>query len=506
METTGRDPEALLDRARSAFAETRFEDAAIYARSALEAFREHGDVLGQARSRSWYGAAQIQQSQYRQGLETLNQAIQSFTELDRPDLTGHAENYIAVMYEELGDIDQAFTHYNRALEASRALGDSELEGRILANMGDALVTKGDFESALPNLQAAAGVLELAEDASLLGWTQCAIGRVYLLQDSMDEAGEWLDRALKSAARGEGLRCEGEIFCNYGDYLGRIGRVEDGIEYLQRALDIAVKLGVRREIMRAHQSLAEAYERSGDAGRALAHHKDYHRIHAAVFDDVLKAKLRNMSAEMDLEKSELEKQMSHLKNVELAEALKTLETQKQMLERLSVRDPLTNAYNRRFLDQCLVKEFKRSRRHGTPLALAMMDADHFKRVNDEHSHSVGDHVLAMLTEITSSLVRTEDVLARFGGEEFVLLLPGTDLGGAVYACEKIRRAIEDYPWQNTGEGLSVTVSFGVATTEGADDWQEMMAAADRNLYQAKADGRNQVCPSPESTAGASEAPA
>jgi diguanylate cyclase (GGDEF)-like protein len=484
-----RDAEALMERAKDAFGESRFDDAAIYARAAIEAFRDQDDALGEARSRSWYGAAQTQQSQYRQALETLGESIRQFTELERPEMTGQAQNYMAIVYEELGDFEQAFVHYGQGLEAARALGDRVLEGRILANIGDAYAVQSEYDSALPNLQAAVGVLEVAEDPSILGWTLSSIGRIHLDRGELDEAGEWLERALESAAKGQGMRCEGEIFATMGNYLCQRGQYDEAQDYLRRALEIARKLGVRREIYRAHHGLSEIHELKGDLKLALQEFKNYQRIQAEVLDEVAKAKVRNLSAEMELQRARLEQEMSHLRNVELAQALENV-------ERLSLVDPLTDCYNRRYLDRCLVKEFKRAQRHGSPLSLAMLDADQFKTINDEYSHAVGDYVLMMLTEIMSSMIRSEDVLARFGGEEFVLLLPGTDLEGAVNACEKIRMAIEEYPWENTGEGMVMTMSFGVASAPEVEDSQELLALADKRLYMAKAKGRNRVEPQPK----------
>ena len=486
-----------LIAAQEAFTATLFDQAAEHARQALKGYSEAQNKLKMASALSWLGAAQTQCSEYRAALSTLDQAIKLFYEMGHPERIGHACNYIGIVHEELGDLDEAFVFYRRALEAAREFGDNALRGRILANMGESFVDKGEFDRAMPDLRDAALALESTKEYSLLGWVLCAIARIHLGRNDLDQAGQWFEKARVSAERGRGRRVLGEIHTGMGTYFGRLGDYEQGIEHLTQALEIATELGIRRELIRAHKSLSEIHELFDNPAMALTHFKAYHRAKTEVLDEVALAKIRNLSAELELENSRLEQEMSQLRNVELAEAMEKLERQADVLERISVRDPLTGAYNRRYLDQCLVKEYKRARRHGVPLSMVMCDADHFKAINDKLSHTVGDYVLAMITEIIGSQIRSEDVLARFGGEEFVLLLPGTDLAGAVGACEKIRRAIEEYPWDKTDEDLRVTLSFGVATAKGTQDWQEMMTKADRRLYKAKDAGRNCVYPALES---------
>ena len=486
-----------LAAAQVAFDESLFDQAAEHAKLALKDFTEAQDKANIAESLSWLGAGQAQGSKYQVALLTLDQAINLFNELGYPERIGRACNYIGVAHEELGDLDQAFVFYRRGLDAARASGDNALRGRILANMGDAFVDKGEFDQAMPYLRDAALALESTKEYALLGWVMYAIARIHLGRDELDQAGQWLDQARASAERGAGRGHLGEIYTGMGTYQGRLGNYEEGVKLLTQAVDIAEELGIRRESIRAQLGLADIHELFNQPALALKHFKIYHQIKIEVLDEVALAKTRNLTAELDLEKSRLEQEMSQLRSVELTEAMEKLERQASVLEHISVRDPLTGAYNRRYLDQCMAKEYKRARRHGTPLCLAMCDADNFKAINDKLSHAVGDYVLAMITEIISSQIRNEDVLARFGGEEFVLLLPETDLAGAVYTCEKIRLAIAEYPWEKTDEALKVTLSFGVASAHGAEDWQEMLAKADRRLYKAKDAGRNCVYPTLDS---------
>ena len=162
-----------------------------------------------------------------------------------------------------------------------------------------------------------------------------------------------------------------------------------------------------------------------------------------------------------------------------------------LERLVVSDPLTGLYNRRYLIERLGQELNRIDRYGGRLAFAMIDLDAFKPVNDKHGHVFGDRVLrAVASEITRSL-RTPDVAARYGGDEFAVILPQTLPEGALRVCERIRKAVEELVVTAGDAKVSVTCTLGVADypAEGISTAEELMHAADEALYGAKRAGRN-----------------
>lgn len=161
---------------------------------------------------------------------------------------------------------------------------------------------------------------------------------------------------------------------------------------------------------------------------------------------------------------------------------------------ATRDPLTSLFNRRVFFERLREEFSYARRHGSALALLMFDVDHFKKVNDSHGHAVGDEVLRSIGALLLELCRDEDVVCRYGGEEFALVARGLDGGQGVAFAERIRTSVEAMKVAlPKGESLSVTVSIGVATTGGLshNKPEELLADADHLLYRAKEQGRNRV---------------
>jgi diguanylate cyclase (GGDEF)-like protein len=169
----------------------------------------------------------------------------------------------------------------------------------------------------------------------------------------------------------------------------------------------------------------------------------------------------------------------------------LEANRRLAEQ-ALTDDLTGLANRRHGARQLEREIALAVRHGRVLALARVDVDHFKQINDSHGHQAGDEVLAEVARRLAGGVRGGDELARWGGDEFVVILPGTDKAGALRAAERLRAAVAAAPVDAAGRALPVTVSVGWAHWAG-DTPDDLLARADRALYKAKDAGRNTVSP-------------
>ncbi|MFC1611863.1 diguanylate cyclase, partial [Myxococcota bacterium] len=166
---------------------------------------------------------------------------------------------------------------------------------------------------------------------------------------------------------------------------------------------------------------------------------------------------------------------------------------EVMFKSAVRDWLTNCYNKRYFEEHLAVEVKSAARHAMPLSLLMFDLDHFKRVNDTYGHRAGDFVLREVCHHIHRTLRQEELMARFGGEEFVVLARGTDQGGALVLGERCRQCIEEARFEFDGDVIPVTVSVGISTFV-RDEFGTplaLMQAADKALYQAKREGRNRV---------------
>jgi len=157
------------------------------------------------------------------------------------------------------------------------------------------------------------------------------------------------------------------------------------------------------------------------------------------------------------------------------------------------DALTGCMNRRALESRLRADWRLAKRRGTHIALAAIDLDHFKQINDTKGHPVGDIVLQQLAGIMKSTARDTDAVARFGGDEFLILLPDTGWQGALTFAERLRRRVDDFTFGPPGNPMTITISVGVALARGTDPIspEELLKEADRSLYKAKQQGRNRV---------------
>lgn len=172
---------------------------------------------------------------------------------------------------------------------------------------------------------------------------------------------------------------------------------------------------------------------------------------------------------------------------------------EKLSALAMTDALTGLWNRRAFDQALRKEWRRTARDESQLSLLLLDLDHFKSLNDQHGHPMGDECLTAVASAISDAVRASDVVCRWGGDEIAIILPGTDHAGAVRAAEKVRAAVEALRFRtrkNADEWVSMTASIGVATAVTEPDKavtvpQNLLSAADKALYKAKREGQNRV---------------
>lgn len=174
-----------------------------------------------------------------------------------------------------------------------------------------------------------------------------------------------------------------------------------------------------------------------------------------------------------------------------ERTRVLQEKTVELDRLATRDQLTGLYNRRYADAFLIERIDEFHRYGRGFSIALIDLDHFKRINDERSHEVGDRVLKRVAKIFTDRCRDTDVVARFGGEEFLLCFPEADAASVAAICEQLRIAVQSADWADIDDTLRVSISAGIAEMQYGFDRSKLLSAADRKLYAAKDAGRNLV---------------
>ena len=220
-------------------------------------------------------------------------------------------------------------------------------------------------------------------------------------------------------------------------------------------------------------------------------QDWHRHVLVAFCNILALMLANSRAMRHLE------QLVAVRTRQLESALVEAEQMEQRYRQLSIVDELTGLHNRRYFFDQAESALAHCIRHGRPFSVVLLDIDFFKRINDTYGHAVGDTVLRDLSKVLQRQVRLDDTLARFGGEEFVLSLPDTDLAGARTLANRIRQHVLEMEWQFVGERFGISVSLGIALAASPVKGQSrevltiLLQEADEALYFSKENGRNQV---------------
>jgi len=265
-----------------------------------------------------------------------------------------------------------------------------------------------------------------------------------------------------------------------------GDLPAAIEGLHMALERAFAANEKPLALEIHRELSAAYEKAGDLSSALAHFRAFHELEREARNDVAAVRARMAVHGYELDNARLEvdtaRVEAELQRVRTAE----LEADNLSWQRQATEDALTGLPNRRFADLRLPQLVASG-----PLCVAIADVDLFKGVNDRYGHFIGDEVLRRVAEVLRDNVRDGDLVARFGGEEFLIGLGMIGVEDAWARCEALRAQVAGYPWGLVADGLSVTISLGLAAVSAADGVDAALTTADQRLYEAKRAGRNRV---------------
>lgn len=339
-----------------------------------------------------------------------------------------------------GDHDQAIraehmaaTLSAEAVEVARRVGHTDYETTALLNLAESLTLVGEPAKAQDLLEDWARRYPTALPRQ---WShqRASLGQIHIAMERPAEAVMAFEAALK--------HCESEPF---------------------------------RAVITEH--LAEALERCGRWKSALARYKEFHRLQERVGAERAQRSARVAAAHVDIERERARFRQLSTSNADLRRRADDL-------TRKANEDPLTGLPNRRPVEERLAV-------WPQPVAAAMIDVDHFKHINDTFSHAVGDEVLRQLSKILRGAVRPSDVVARWGGEEFLVLFHDETHADPISAAERVRVAVERYDWAKVAKGLKVTISIGMAMPNEVGAGSDLLDAADRRLYLAKRAGRNQL---------------
>lgn len=395
------------------------------------------------------------------------------------------------VYLDRGDYAQALVFHQRSLDQARRLSNPKAEALSLANLSADFIGLRRYDEALEigslalNLGSALGVLEI-QTGSLTN-----MGDAHANCRRWDAALGCYKDVLQIARQTGDRDLAAEILCLIGPVLAAQGELGPAREHLAEAYTLALSVGARKIAFSAAKSLSDVCRRQGDYAAALGHYETFRRLEKEVFTEEADDRAKSLVIKMEVEHHRHEAEALAKINTALQLSNIALQEANARLEALATTDPLTSLPNHRALVAALDSVLAHSQRSREPCALLFLDIDHFKGVNDTHGHPVGDAVLREFAACVRACLRGEDTLGRWGGEEFLALLPGTDLAEALRVGERVRAAVAACS-QFGANALPLTYSVGAAASPPEAAVRDaLVEAADRALYAAKHLGRNQV---------------
>ncbi len=430
------------------------EDAVDLLRRAVELRREAGDDAGTA--------------------EVLNHLGTVYT-----GMTQFAPEAAAVLSESRrlwlaeGDTDQAaVVQVNLArtfVVAGRRIAEQNPRGAVAAarralTFAEQAVAEAD----------AAGLSRFAIDARL------AVVGAHVLAGDLTAAGTTLEAARAMVERFPTRSGRLSVHRETARWLVLMSRYDDAVAEVHEGLALCESLDRPGERVELLHSLVAAHEGRGDATAALDALHDLHQLTVRLTDAVAERRSALLSSRLELERAQRAAEAERRRAA-------ALEERNARLAWDASHDALTGLANRRVLDAELLRLTAARAR----FAVALLDIDHFKQVNDTWSHQTGDRVLVRIAAELRASLRGEDVAARYGGEEFAIVLTDVDMTTAVVVCERIRAAVGAIVWDDVMPGHRLTVSLGVAASDVHGTPEGLLSSADAALYAAKASGRNAV---------------
>ncbi len=482
------------------------------------------------------------------GLDMALRALHNSTEAEQAELPPDAQapslqrmranvlRSLCIAHDQLGDLPEALAWGLRAVEAAREQADALRLAEVLQSVGVVRARLGDHATALEHQLESLAAFEAAGRVPAAVSSLCNVGISYKNLGRPQAAVDSLLRAM-ALARAEGDAGMAMSVCgNLAEPLRQLGRLDEALQAarqiqehmqnagvvssechcqlqvglclqalgdlagaqaaMERALELARREGANssHHLPRVHAALHALHKKAGRYEQALQHHEALHAAERALFNVESARSLNALQVRFDLERARHDTEVQRLKAAELAA--------------LSQTDALTGLANRRQLDQRLAHETLRAQRLQHPLALAIIDIDNFKQVNDRHGQPLGDAVLQGVARLLRQHCRRADLCARYGGEEFCIVFVEAGLADALRSCEALRAEVAAHDWQALAPGLQVTLSIGLASLvpplppgpapeavalDAPQAARALLAAADQQLYAAKRDGKNRVLP-------------
>ncbi|HUL95331.1 MAG TPA: diguanylate cyclase [Usitatibacter sp.] len=463
-----------------------------------------GDLEAVAHGLLSAAACQYQMGAREEASLAMYQALEVAEARPSDPLLVRVHNSLGILLGDKGRYDESDEHYRLAMEIGARSNDAVYTARVKMNYASHLCDRGqDLErggdKVAAHRQYLAGLRlceQLAAGEGVDGAYNKAhwvgtLGELHRAIGDYERARECFEEMLAHGTQMSNPHQQADALMNLGKTHMGLGNAAEARRHFERALELASGANVRRLIAESFLSLSEWFEACGEFRNALEYHKRFH----ALREDMDKAEDRasGEAHQIWLKFQRLRREArGHQERADaLARDNDDLTMRVDRLARAAHEDSLTGLSNRRYLDSRIPELLAAVKQRSAAMCVGIIDIDHFKSINDRHSHSLGDAVLRSVARIIGGHCREGDIAARFGGDEFVVCLRDTRLEDAVAVLDRLRAVVENHDWHALRPGLEVTLSVGVAEIETGDSQDSLMEKVDRALYRAKGAGRNCV---------------
>lgn len=417
--------------------------------------------------------------------ENFNQALNLHIENGNRRGEADARKNLGILYQQEGRPDLALQFYEESVRLEQEMGNVMGLADRLSNMAEANIQLGNVIDATNQFERALSIYTDVDDQLRLTDVETKLARLYRQEGQLQRALDLGESALKRSAGLDDRSLQLRVLAELAATRAAMGDFQEAYRFQSEYMNLAGRVQVERAGQRATEMEARLELREKD--REITLLQDQQDVQRRLIQVVIAA-LALVLGMLGL--AVFAYRAKARTNRVIREVNRELVATRDELHRLSTIDPLTGLENRRSMSDRLKLERSRYERHARPLTMILGDIDYFKQINDQFGHSCGDDVLEEIGSIMKRSLREQDGVARWGGEEFLILLPETDGEGGRIVAEKIRSAVQEKPWKRSGKTVPVTITFGVATYRGGEI-DDVLVRADDALYAGKGSGRNCV---------------
>lgn len=481
---------------------TKLHECFDYAFDAYMIYEDYKNPVGLAGTLNLMGIVYYYYAMYERAIEYFLKALHLLKETEDYITMSRLYNNMGEVYREVGDLEESLISYNKALDLCEKYNYVTNIAVILENLGEIYFRKEDYSYSYECYQKSYAILAENDDITALAELENRMGKIHYVNGEYGKARDYYNSAITKL---EGIKNKFftiDVLINLAE-LEMIENEGMVLVYLSQAIKYSEEINARKKLSLIYKMLTQFYESKNDYEAALEFYKRFHLMEQEIETTVVSAKLEIIKIELGKLFSGEEVEKITKLNIQLEQdiegqnrLLELMEKANRNLEIEVLLDELTKITNRRGVNNYISAVWSHIETKPIPLALLMIDIDHFKKYNDCHGHLEGDACLKIIAERLKQLFgKCDGVIGRYGGEEFICFVKNADYENVLKLAESLRRSIEKLQLNYISDNISYPVTISIGGIHGNSDRfknvEELYLAADEELYKAKDEGRNRI---------------